>query len=66
MHIKQKTKRLVRHHYKKIIAKDCEMVVVIKQERDQCDAVPDSTWQQQRRRSCKRHEAPALGRPAKG
>ena len=36
MSIQQKTKRLVRYHYKKIIAKDCEMVVVIKQERDQC------------------------------
>ena len=34
MPIQQKTKHLVRHHYKKIIAKDCEMVVVIKKEID--------------------------------
>jgi len=34
MPIQQKTKRLVRLHYKKIIAKDCEMVVVIKKEID--------------------------------
>tara|TARA_B100001027_G_C16258267_1_gene328070 strand:+ start:345 stop:728 length:384 start_codon:yes stop_codon:yes gene_type:complete len=32
MPIQQTTKRLVRNHYKKIIAKDCEMVVVIKKE----------------------------------
>ena len=37
MPIQQKTKRLVRNHYKKIIEKDCEMVVVIKKEIDKYD-----------------------------